>query len=1087
MKRVHRTVVTFTGMIACAMSAIAAPAPLLLLSDSIVDDKALVTPVGTTFAGAMNGTAFQNDILVNHNGWQYTAWYDTTGTDQNVWLARRSIRGPQSGSWEKFDTGSDQLNGDESAWDTHNTISLGISKADGILHMSWDHHGNTLRYRRSLAGLTTYSDKVWSSSQIMPEQNWITTAGSSITGVTYPMFINTPDNTLLFNYRTGGSDNGSNWLASWQPSTLNYPSPVLVTIKDGSYSGLSNNGGTFTSNSRNAYANGFDFSNDGKLHYTWTWRESVVPSNHDLCYAYSPDRGIKWYNNAGALIADTSLGQRIRVDTPGIVVVPLDCRQQLINQQTQCVDEQGRVHLLVYHRRQETGFEWSAGDAPFSGADTAYHHYYRNPATGAWTGSRLPVDYPVGSRPDVETLSNGDIYTVYRSGKQLVIAAATAAANYTDWTILAVMGTNFAGEPRLDHDRLRKTGVLSVFLSEDAPASSTPTPVPLHVLDFATAPIFEAFAGQDQRVLDADGDGAESIVLAGEVGSSSGVSLQSQRWLYQSQEISTQSGLSITLPIGTHTLLYEATSNTGLVSTDSIMITVAALSVKLPLITATASSHDGNLPINTLDGSTASRWSAFGDGESITWELSHMARIRAVSLAFYQGNARKATFDILTSPDGINWNFALTRSMSSGTTLDPEMFDIADVPARFIRYVGHGNSASMWNSITEVTFDMALPPPYQPDTETLHLWHFDEPSAPFVNAAQPIHALTGQLNGALAQQAAASGFGTAVNLNTGSGTNRGIITYASGLSSLVTPETPSTFAYHGSDGAFTIEALVRFDTNPATWTSGGQIVCMDGDGSGLEDRVFQFRVTSANGLPVLQFTKLSVATESLSIPLPAEGVHMVATNLWFHVAVTYNGKAGEAENTRFYWTRLDSGVAVANLIGTGSLSTDFNYATQQGDFSIGNEARSTGGSSEVFAGSIDEVRISSIARNPAAFLFSHDADLDQLTDSWEMTHFGNLQQGANDDADGDGTGNLAEFLLQLNPTSPRSTFRTDMKHSAETTLLTWPSASGIRFRVERSTNLTGNWQDLGIIEGGSFQDAAPPPDRAFYRIRLLRP
>lgn len=1069
------------------MSCAAAPAPLIFLTDSVVDDKALVTPVGTAFAGAMNGTAFQNDIIVSHNGWQYIAWYDTVGTDQSVWLGRRSIRGPFAGSWEKFDTGSDQINGDESTWDTHNTISLGISKADGILHMSWDHHGNTLRYRRSLPGLTTYSDGVWNASRIMTEQNWITAAGSGITGVTYPMFINTPEDTLLFNYRTGGSNNGSNWLALWQPSSANYAPPVLVTIKDGSYTGLSNNGGSFTSTSRNAYANGFDFDNDGKLHYTWTWRESVVASNHDLCYAYSPDRGIKWYNNAGALIADTSLGQRIRVDTPGTVVVPLDCRQQLINQQTQCVDAQGRLHLLVYHRRQEAGFEWTPGDAPFSGEDTAYFHYFRNPSNGVWTGSRLPVSHPVGSRPDVETLPNGDIYTVYRSGKQLVIAAATAAANYTDWTILTTMGTNFAGEPRLDHDRLRRCGVLSVFVSEDAPSSSTPTPVPLHVLDFATGAVFEAHAGQDQRVLDIDGDGAQTISLEGGVGSTAGASVVSQRWMYQGTMVANQAACSISLPAGTHSLVYEATSNEGLVSTDSVLVTVVALSVRLPILSATASTHDGNVPQNTLDGNASTRWSAFGEGEFLTWELSHIARVRSIALAFYQGNARRSTFDLLTSLDGVHWIPALTRSMSSGTSLEPETFDIPDTPARFIRYVGYGNTLNLWNSLTEAAFDFATPQPYTPDSETLHLWHLDESIAPFANAAQPSHSLTGQHNGALARHTAASGFGSAVNFNTGTGTNRGIITYASSLSALVTPETPDTFAYHGPEGAFTIEALVRFDTHPSQWTSAGQIIAMDGDGSGLQDRVFQFRVMSANGLAVLQFNKLSVATESLTVPLPTEGIHAVATDGWFHVAVTCNGKAGETDNTRFYWTRLDSGMAAANQVGTGTLSANFSFSTMQGDFSIGNEARSSGGSSEVFIGAIDEVRISSIARSPSDFLFSHDADQDQLADSWEMSHFGHLTQGSLDDYDGDGTSNLVESALQLDPANGNSQFRAQMRRINQTVSLTWPSAPGVRFRVERSTDLSGMWNDVGTTVDGSFTDANPPAERAFYRVRLLYP
>lgn len=1069
------------------MNCDAAPAALTFLMDSIVDDKALVTPVGNPFVGPMNGTAFQNDILVNHNGWQYTAWYDTVGTDQSVWLGRRSIRGPIAGTWEKFDTGSDLVNGDESVWDTHNTISLGISKADGILHMSWDHHGNNLRYRRSLPGLLTYSDKAWTSAQIMSEQSWITTSGSTITGVTYPMFINTPENTLLFNYRTGGSNNGSNWLALWQPSSFNYAAPILVTVRDGSYTGPSNNGGTFTSNSRNAYANGFDFTSDGKLHYTWTWRESVVASNHDLCYAFSPDRGIKWYNNAGTLIADTSLGQRIRVDTPGIVVVPLNCQQQLINQQTQCVDEQGRVHILVYHRRQEAGFEWTLGDGPFSGVDTAYHHYFRDPTTGTWTGSRLPVTFPVGSRPDVETLSNGDIYTVYRSGKQLVIAAATAAANYTDWTILISVGTNYGGEPRLDHDRLRESGVLSVFVSEDAPSSSTPTPVPLHVLDYATGPVFEAHAGQDQRVIDLDGDGLQSISLNGEVGSSIGINTRSQRWMHQGAVLSTQASHTINLPVGTHTLVYEATSQQGVVSSDSVVISIVAISVKLPLISATASSHDGNLPVNTLDSATATRWSALGAGEFITWEFSNIVRVHALSLAFYQGNLRRAIFDVQTSVDGISWISALTRSTSSGASVELEAFDIPDTPARFIRYVGHGNTISMWNSLTEVTFDIAQPEPYQVDSETLHLWHLDETTTPFVNAAQSSHPLSGLHHGALAQQPAPSGFGASVNFNTGTGTNRGIITYAPSLSSLVTPETPNTFAYHGPDGAFTIEAMVRFDTHPGTWTVPGQIVAMEGDGSGLEDRVFQFRIASANGVPFLQFNKLAAVTESLSIPLPAEGVHMAATNLWFHVAITYNGKEGEADNTRFFWTRLDSGVALAHQIGTGTLSTEFNFRTMQGDFSIGNEARSALGSSEVFLGSIDEVRISSIARTPASFVFAHDADQDQLTDSWEMAHFGHLAQRAQDDFDGDGTSNLVESLLQLNPTRGASMFRAAMHRQGNSVSLSWPSAPGVRFRVERSTSLSDQWNDLGTMEGGTFTDANPPAGKAFYRIRLLRP
>jgi hypothetical protein len=40
---------------------------------------------------------------------------------------------------------------------------------------------------------------------------------------------------------------------------------------------------------------------------------------------------------------------------------------------------------------------------------------------------------------------------------------------------------------------------------------------------------------------------------------------------------------------------------------------------------------------------------------------------------------------------------------SSGTTTAEESFQLPGVSARFVRYVGHGNSVNLWNSLTEVS------------------------------------------------------------------------------------------------------------------------------------------------------------------------------------------------------------------------------------------------------------------------------------------------------------------------------------------------------------------------------------------------
>jgi len=136
-----------------------------------------------------------------------------------------------------------------------------------------------------------------------------------------------------------------------------------------------------------------------------------------------------------------------------------------------------------------------------------------------------------------------------------------------------------------------------------------------------------------------------------------------------------------------------------------------------------SSSDDGNVASNTIDGNLSTRWSAEGDGEWIRYDLQKLVNISYVKIAFYNGGQRTAYFDLQVSDDDVNWRDILIGAESGGVSTNLETFDFTDITAQYIRYVGHGNSANSWNSISEV-----------------EIWGIDEGSPPG-NAAPSILSL----------------------------------------------------------------------------------------------------------------------------------------------------------------------------------------------------------------------------------------------------------------------------------------------------------------------------------------------------------
>lgn len=278
--------------------------------------------------------------------------------------------------------------------------------------------------------------------------------------------------------------------------------------------------------------------------------------------------------------------------------------------------------------------------------------------------------------------------------------------------------------------------------------------------------------------------------------------------------------------------------------------------------------------------------------------------------------------------------------------------------------------------------------PYSVDANTLHLWHLDELSTPAVDQAhynyngaftvkpdanQPLTGLFG--TGALGSSSY-SGFGTAYN--------GGATPNTAGLSALPKVNGTGDNADHTFDNptthAFTMEAIIKIGFDPSLGlTTPQEIIAGEGDAGDSSDRSWQFRI-EANTTPgttpwKLRFQKVSgfggvggsTANYNLDGNIPTTGLNAITLDGWFHVAVTYNGNLSDPASLQLYWTKLDDANTQAALLASGNMN---GWLRQQDtDFAIGNELRDFNGNTEGFVGSIDEVRISDVARTADQFLF----------------------------------------------------------------------------------------------------------------------
>jgi len=378
--------------------------------------------IGMAYAATqVNATVFRVSAVVSGGGYQYATYY---APDGSVVVAQRR---PPSTHWDIV-----TLPFKGNVADAHNDVLLGIS-GDGILHLSYDHHAQPIHYRR-----TSRPHDPRSFGDAIPM------TGRNEAHVTYPQFINAPDGTLLYFYRDGASGNGNlclnrytpgrGWRAMYQP------------LIDGQ-------------GQRNPYWWRPAFGADNSLHLAWCWRDSGdARTNHDICYMRSTDGGATFTTPEGH-------PQALPVNLRNAYVAdPVPTGSNLINQCSSTVDSQGRPHLAHYQSDP-------------AGIPQYVHLYWDGSRWVRQIVSRRTARFTLGgggtlkipiSRPEIAISRSGNVYLITRDeslggGIRLY---RSSGKNYESWDPIDITpGLNLGEwEPTYDTERLRQTGILSLFV-----------------------------------------------------------------------------------------------------------------------------------------------------------------------------------------------------------------------------------------------------------------------------------------------------------------------------------------------------------------------------------------------------------------------------------------------------------------------------------------------------------------------------------------------------------------------------------------------------------------------------------------------
>ena len=104
---------------------------------------------------------------------------------------------------------------------------------------------------------------------------------------------------------------------------------------------------------------------------------------------------------------------------------------------------------------------------------------------------------------------------------------------------------------------------------------------------------------------------------------------------------------------------------------------------------------------NSFDGDFLTRWSADGVGNWMIHDFGKTVEIDAFAAAFWNGGNRKYSYEVYVSDDKQSWT-KVAEYTTSGKNENMETVVLKEtVKARYVKYLGFGNTANTWNNVLE--------------------------------------------------------------------------------------------------------------------------------------------------------------------------------------------------------------------------------------------------------------------------------------------------------------------------------------------------------------------------------------------------